>query len=174
MFRLLILLFAVSCATQKVETPKEVEPSKVVFTTERQEDWVLNLVRVSNCTIALPQLRQDLEAIESFEFTDDSGKDVAAKLKTPAKIRLYTTSKLAPWKYKVLAHAEYGAIKLNTRRNPIHQKYGTPRTVVEIVETVGHEYGHLLGYGHGRNSSHTTGVPNETGLLFKKYAGECL
>lgn len=163
--KFLILLLALSCATKKVESPEGSE-DKEVFTTHLSHDWIKELVRVSNCTIARPNLKKDLEAIESFEHTDDSGREVAGKLSSKkARVDLYTASWFAPWKNRVFAYAENGVIYFNTRTNP--------REMRELVKTAMHEVSHLWGYSHNGNG-HDSGVPRAMEKLAAKHVEDCL
>ena len=162
---ILFLFLITSCATQKVaeKTPGFEE----VYNTTLELDWLNKAVTVSNCTINLPVVKSEIESIKKFDFTSDTGLDVARKLYTlKVQVETYKTHWLAPWKNRVIAHAKDQAIFLNTRTNP--------RTMPEMVATLFHEYAHSLGYGHGSNGSHVTGVPFEMEKLGRKYAKECM
>lgn len=162
---ILFLFLITSCATQKVaeKTPE----FKEVYNTTLELDWLNKAVTVSNCTINLPVVRGEIESIKKFDFTSDTGLDVARKLYTlKVQVETYKTHWLAPWKNRVIAHAKDQAIFLNTRTNP--------RTMPEMAATLGHELMHLLGYSHGNNSTHEGGVPNDIENIFREHSKECM
>ena len=179
-----------SCATKKVTTPREpAEPTPVETEIETPVDsstskfvyngtriWTKDLVEVANCVIQKPEVRQALKDIDSFDWTDDNGEVVAAKLLTGpvSELKHYTSNwwayrarKLSPTKAPVISYTvrDSDNIWFNSRVNP--------RGMESMVRTVCHEYAHVLGYGHGSNGPHTTGVPNDLAEICGKSLGGC-
>jgi predicted Zn-dependent protease len=182
MKKLIVLIFmgllALNSCTEN-EKVKESTPSikreKISYTGSKQ--WAKDLVPIANCILTHSKLLNDLEKIESFDWTDDNGHEVLKKLLIGpvSEIKHYTSNyfaylarKSTPGKSPVIAYTLKGKpdMYFNTRTNP--------RDVQLMIGTVCHEYGHIIGYGHGANGSHTTGVPNDLANLCVKHIEECL
>ena len=180
---LLIVLAAASCAIDKGKdsgkfltiTPPPANRPVEVFTTESTHEWLIGLVKVANCAINRPEVKAMIAAADRFDFTEDDGGTVASKVGTvQSEVRLYKSALVAyawrrfwPGIAPVNGYVMSGdpTIWLNTRTNP--------RDTESMVESLCHEHGHVIGYGHGPNGAHTTGVPNELAKICKKHIGGC-
>lgn len=178
---LLILLLAVACSTPKKNTqvieltpPSQHGPD--IFVTDSSLEWMIGLAKAASCVVNLPEVKEDMAKIQDLDWTDDSGRQVAAKIATvQSDMKTYTSNLVAygwrrfwPGFAPVTGYVNVGdtTIWLNLRANP--------RPIEAMVASVCHEHGHVIGYGHGSNGAHTTGVPNELAKICMKHIGRCL
>jgi len=157
-----ILLFT-SCATKQVIQPINTNTQVDVFSYRSNLPWVKNLSDASNCTINLSQFQDALSRIESFDMSEDNGKQVLENL-LDTRVAITTYKSKNPFS-KAIATTyanDKTSIYLNTRRNP--------RAMKDMVNTSLHESLHIAGYSHGDNSS--IGKENTVNYKVGEIAGE--
>jgi hypothetical protein len=113
---------------------------------------------------------EKLRTIDRFNYTTDSGRDVAEKLKN-ATITVIIREWKPMWRWtKQTGHAEFnkelntGIVYLNT--------YKLNRPLFDLVETFLHEPLHMLGYAHKGNTNNEFNrgtVPYKVSSMFAEY-----
>lgn len=171
---LLILVFLVlaACQSQRPLT----HTSSTLFSTKSKLAWASDLVEKANCVFEQEELYANVKAIPSFKWTEDSGVEVASKLGSiSSEIVTYKSNLFASWFRRAMpgmgmvnAYTVPSSTKIwmNTRTNP--------RDMRSMVMTVCHEHGHVIGYGHGSNGTHTEGVPRELEKACESVIDRCL
>lgn len=130
--------------------------------------WMSSLGKTADCIVQNVDFRTEVSAIKSFDYSKRSGIDVIKDLSESRSFVISTYRTKSPWS-KAIA-TTYGSPKVvyfNTRKNP--------RDVPSMVNTIIHEWTHVVGYGHGDNSSKGKGrsVPYQVGSIAEKYSGRC-
>jgi hypothetical protein len=131
--------------------------------------WMSSLGKTADCIIQNAEFRAEVSAIKVFDYSKRSGIQVIEDLSKMNDVAISTYRTKSPWS-KTIAYTYGGAktIYFNTRKNP--------RDVPSMINTVIHESTHIVGYGHGDNSSKGKGnsVPYKVGSIAEKYSGKCL
>lgn len=181
---IMLLLIEISCVTtKKYNSSTNTIPSEQVtsdapdssvttpparFHTEVKYTWVKEVVATANCVLHHKKFIEAVEAVDLFDYSDKNGKQVIADLhKSNCGIRTYKTKNI--WS-KVLAttySSDREYFYFNTRKNPRELKY--------MVNTAIHECLHLVGYGHGNNSSvgKQNSVPYGVGSMAEEVVEFC-
>lgn len=130
--------------------------------------WMSNLGSVADCVIANPGFRSEVSAIQKFDYSKRTGVQVIEDLSRMKDVAISTYKTKNPFS-KTIAYTYGGArtVYFNTRKNPRDKK--------EMVNTVIHESTHIVGYGHGDNSSKgkENSVPYKVGSIAEKFVGAC-
>ncbi len=137
-----------------------------IFETDSDKTWLLNAIKKANCVSTFPIFLGEIEEIKSFNFTEDSGKEVAKNLKLGKVLKVKTYKTWNPWS-KVNAYFSNDTIYLNLWNNP--------RSLNEMVNTLIHEYSHLY-YSHNGNyktKENLESVPYKIGDISEKYVSVC-
>lgn len=179
LIKLLLLIGVYACSS--VSTKKEVNTNPVVkdgvyFVNKSNFDWLEKTAKVSNCVLNNKQFQSKIKSINKFDYTSDSGGEVLSKYLSGGQSTLFTYRSLNPWT-KVIAYTLTGNkndIFYNTRK--LNDSNGNPREIKLMVNTTIHERGHLVGYGHGNNSSHQkdNSVPYLVGSESENFVEGCL
>lgn len=180
LFLLILLLIELSCVSNKERTVPSTNtiPSGQVatvnpdlpapFHTEISYEWAHSVVKKANCVVTHQKFIDAVSSIDKFDYSDKNGKQVIADLqKARCGIRAYRTRN--PWS-KVLAttySSDREFFYYNMRNNPRALKF--------MVNTAIHECTHLIGYGHGSNSSVGKGgsVPYGVGKIAEDTVQYC-
>jgi hypothetical protein len=132
--------------------------------------WLGGLAKVAECVVKSDGFLQEVAAFKKYDLTTDAPAQVAAKIKE-AKTGL-ELSTYKPWyRYtKSIAYTVPG--KSNTT---YFNLYKNPRELTEMINTVIHEWLHILGYSHGTNSSRgkENTVNYRVGTIAEKWAKVC-
>ncbi len=172
MFKLLLItLMITGCATKMPpkEVVKPVEIKKDTFNYRSSLSWVESLALKANCTVRLKEFQKELSAIEKFDFSDDNGKQVLEKLMYNNKtITTYRTKNPFSKAIATTYNTDKENMYLNTRKNPREYKF--------MVNTVVHEFLHLVGYSHNGNNpvGKEKSVNYYVGSLAEKHSKGCL
>jgi hypothetical protein len=130
--------------------------------------WMKSLGATAECVINNADFQKEVSAIEKFDYSTRKGKQVVADLAAMKGVEISTYKTKNPFS-KTIAYTYGGAktIYFNTRKNP--------RDFKEMVNTVVHEASHIVGYGHGNNSSvgKQKSVPYWVGAIAEKYVLHC-
>lgn len=130
--------------------------------------WMKNLGTTAECVINNADFQKEVSAIERFDYSTKNGKQVVADLVGMKGVAISTYKTKNPFS-KTIAYTYKGAsvIYFNTRKNP--------RSFQSMINTVVHEASHIVGYGHGDNSSVGKGksVPYWVGDIAEKYVLNC-
>tara|TARA_R110000787_G_scaffold5686_6_gene20538 strand:+ start:4129 stop:4674 length:546 start_codon:yes stop_codon:yes gene_type:complete len=167
---LLTSLIITSCAQMPVK--KKDIPARVIditkpgkFQVKSSLSWIKETAECANAVLKSQAFLDEVSAIESFDYSDDNGAQVVAKMLVSQHVlRTYKTknpfSKVKATTYKRNKRDIY----FNRRRNP--------RALYQMVVTSYHEAGHNNGYGHGDNKAQgkENAVPNKVGAIAGKYA----
>lgn len=130
--------------------------------------WMKSLGTTAECVINNADFQKEVSAIEKFDYSTRNGKQVVADLVAMKDVSISTYKTKNPFS-KTIAYTYGGAkvIYFNTRKNP--------RSFQSMINTVIHEASHIVGYGHGDNSSVGKGrsVPYWVGAIAEKYVLNC-
>lgn len=130
--------------------------------------WMKSLGTTAECVINNADFQKEVSAIEKFDYSTRNGKQVVADLVAMKDVAISTYKTKNPFS-KTIAYTYGGAktIYFNTRKNP--------RDFKEMINTVVHEASHIVGYGHGDNSSKgkEKSVPYWVGAIAEKYVLNC-
>lgn len=130
--------------------------------------WMTSLGSVAECVIANDSFQKEVSAIERWDYTTKTGKQVAADLKAVSGVTISTYKTNNPLS-KTIAYRPVGKkeIYFNLRKNP--------RPYESMINTTVHELSHVAGYGHGNNSSRgkEKSVPYGVGKIAEKYVSVC-
>ena len=115
------------------------------------------------------EFQNELSAIEKFDFSDDNGSQVLEKLMSNSKtITTYRTKNPFSKAIATTYSTDKENMYLNTRKNPREYKF--------MINTVVHEFLHLVGYSHNDNNpiGKENSVNYYVGSLAEKYSKGCL
>lgn len=143
-------------------------PERDIFVAKSSLKWVQDLVKVANCIANQQGFFEEVSAFPKYDMTDRSSMSVANHFfySAPVDVRTY-------WyvKSSVIATTydkNEVSIYLNTRANP--------RAMIDMIETVFHETGHLRGFSHGDNyysEKKKNTVNYKVAEIAMKYVGGC-
>lgn len=174
----LILLLLISCSQvlikpdpiASIETGQPQTVKKELFVPKSSLKWVADASSVASCVIQLPELINDLAAVDKFTHTELNTSQVveAVKAFTPKYVRTYKTKNPFSAAIATTYASDKTSFYLNTRKNP--------RAMPQMVNTYCHEVSHLHNFGHGDNSpiGKEMSVPFYLGSLCQKYADKCM
>jgi predicted Zn-dependent protease len=178
--KLLTLLLLVSCNYRaEVLTPELPAPAPIIeeelqiasikLTPKSSLSWVADLTKVAACVLTNKDFIKEVSAIEKFDLSTATGKEVAAAYSKGGSYVISTYKTKSPWS-KVIAttyKSDPTTLYLNLRLNP--------RRMEAMVNTIVHEVGHLKGFSHGDNSSVGKGktVNYWVGDIAEKYVKLC-
>lgn len=151
--------------SEPVEEPSsagEYEDTKFVY--NGTLDWPKDLVRVANCVLRKQAVYTKLSEKSSFDFTDHDGAKVANAIKygPQSELKIYRSNVLASWWRRAMpGQGNVNAYTLSGSTDIFFNSRVNPRSTILMLKTMCHEFGHVVGYGHGGNGTHTTGVPND-------------
>lgn len=132
---------------------------------------VTSVARIADCVLKSEKFLNEV-ATHSYTFTSaTSGEQVADSIrKAHITLTVSTYKSKLPWS-KTVAYRNAGETTayLNLRKNP------AGKDIAEVVNTLVHEWLHVLGYGHGTNSAKgkENSVPYGVGSIAGKYVGGC-
>jgi len=180
----LALVLVAGCATTKapkddvvmIEINPPAQSGPQVFVTNSSHEWMIAMSKIADCVVKLPEVKAEIATFESFEWTEDSGGQVAAKIGSKqSEVKEYTTNRAVSIFRRVWPG--FGTVNAYTTKASTDIYYNTravARSLKDKVGTICHEHAHVLGYDHGGNGSHTTGVPAALGDICMKHIGRCL
>lgn len=167
-----LLLLLVSCSITKTHDqsdPDVTVPSeeRVYFKNNSSLTYVAETIKVATCVLNNQDFQKEISEISSFDYTTDSGEQVLLKIKSGKIAQVGTYKSFNPWS-AAIAYSSGGYIYYNTRKNPREMKY--------MVNTLTHEYLHVIGYGHGDNYSEgkDNSAPYLIGTRSEKFVEVCL
>jgi hypothetical protein len=131
--------------------------------------WMSSLAKTADCIVQSKKFKEEVCSIKSFDYSKKTGHQVIEDISNSRAFVVSTYKTKSPWS-KAIA-TTYGKPKVvyfNTRKNP--------RDVPSMVNTLVHEWLHVLNYSHGDNSSKgkENSVNYKVGSIAEKYVQECL
>jgi hypothetical protein len=136
------------------------------FSARSSLPYIQDVSIVANCVTKHPEFLKEVAAQARFDFTKDSPKMVAEKIGQGTPVILSTYKKSFT---KSIAYRNVGdnVLYFNTTKNPRAMRF--------MVNTAVHEFSHVIGYGHGSNSSKgkDLSVPYKLGQIAENYADRC-
>jgi hypothetical protein len=133
--------------------------------------WMTTTAKVAECVLENKEFLKEVGAFKKYDFTDKTPAQVEAILTKVGTLHPVELTTYAPkWRpSKAIAYRNPGSttIYFNIYRNPRDQK--------EMVNTIVHEYLHILGFDHGGNSSKgkQNSVNYAVGAMSEKYVEGC-
>ncbi len=172
--KFLILLMVMSCAT-KVEDNSLGRPvinpvSVKDFSVKSTIGWISETASIAECVIKRTDFIAEVAKTKSFDFSKDTGVDVARKMSLPNPVILSSYCKKPSFGRQTNAYRNVGSniVYMNTcvKLNRIEKR----------VNTLVHERLHVVGYGHGNNNykGKENSVPYAVGAIAEKYVKGCL
>lgn len=136
---------------------------KKIFTLKSSLKYLPEVIRISELVLSDEEFLKEVSLIKKFDGTTKSGLDVVVALKFGATATVTTYKTWSPWS-KVIAKTVGKTISFNTRNNP--------RDIAPMVNTLIHEYTHVLGFSHNGNSSveNQNSISYYIGDIAEKYA----
>lgn len=136
------------------------------FTVKSTLAYLKDVAIVADCVLKDPDFIKEVNAHGQFDYTKDISIEVARKIVLPTPVVISTYKKRFT---KSIAYRNVGSnvLYFNTMKNP--------RSMKEMVNTLSHERLHVVGYGHGSNSSKgkENSVNYSLGKLSEKYVDRC-
>jgi hypothetical protein len=136
--------------------------------------WLGDVARVTECVVRNEQFLTEVGNFPKYTHTDKTPKQVEQALRAalvPGKeisVHLTTYKTRWPWS-KTIAYRNVGdnTVYFNLWQNP--------REISEMLDTATHEWLHVVGFGHGNNSSRgkQDSVPYRVGSIAAKYIQHC-
>lgn len=170
---LIILLF--SCVSTPEKPLQELPPGVQgeVFKYKTSHELLQRVTEKANCVLGLKEFQDEVKAIESFDYSNDNGKEVLEKLLSGScTVSTYITKWYSPYKCSVLA-TTYTGDKEKFYINIRSCVY--PRKEKSLLNTFFHECLHLLKYSHGDDSpaGKDNSVNYKIGSVAEKYYNNC-
>lgn len=128
--------------------------------------FIHDIAKIANCLLTKEAFFKEIESFPKYDYTTDSSILVAKALafRTPVVVSTYCKKFT-----KTLAYRNVGSnvLYINTCK-----QWGISP---DLLNTLWHERSHVVGYGHGDNSSKgkQKSVPYGTGNMAEKYFAEC-
>lgn len=172
MFRFLLIFLIISCGSVKTKKPvKPIEYGQydyLYFVNISGKSYVKRAVNIANCVNNNEDFIKAVSLVESFDYSDHNGAQVAKALKSENQVKVDDYKTWDPWS-SVNAKFHYGIISFNNWNNPRQDK--------SMVNTLIHERLHFLKYGHGDNYNQDkkkNSVNHKVGKLSEKYVENCV
>lgn len=129
-----------------------------LFIVKTHLSYIPEVVRISDLVIKDSEFLNEIEEISSFEDTSHNGLEVVNSIRLGGFAYLGSYRSKKPWS-NVTAYTSGDYIRFNTRNNP--------RSVTSMVNTLIHEWLHVIGYHHVK--ANPKSVPYTVGKISEKY-----
>ena len=140
---------------------------KKVFKISSSLLYLEEVVRISEYILSDEEFLNEVSKVKKFSSTNLKGVDVVLSISIGPVATVSSYKTLNPWS-SVTAYTTGKMIKFNTRNNP--------RSINSMVNTLIHEYMHVLGFHHSGNSSkgNQESIPYMVGDISETYVTKYL